>query len=72
MLRYSLRRAFADNSGMSADELAMIERLALRDGIVDDREREILSRVFARLDEQNVPKEVWEEIGRFKAQHGIA
>ncbi len=71
ILRYSLLRVFANNPGMDAEELAMIEQLALRDGVVDDREREILGRMFARLNEQNVPKDVWEEIGRFKAEHGI-
>ena len=72
ILRYSLLRGFANNSGMDAEELAMIEQLALRDGVVDDREREILGRMFARLDEQKVPKDVWDEICRFKAQHGIS
>jgi hypothetical protein len=71
ILRYSLLRVFANNPGMDAEELAMIEQLALRDGVVDDREREILGRMFARLSEQNVPKDVWEEICRFKAEHGI-
>ena len=71
ILRYSLLRVFANNPGMDAEELAMIEQLALRDGVVDDREHDILGRMFARLNEQNVPKDVWEEIGRFKAEHGI-
>jgi len=71
MLRYSLLRVFGNNPGMDAEELAMIEQLALRDGVVDDRERAILGRIFARISEHNVPKDVWDEICRFKAEHGI-
>ncbi len=71
ILRYSLMRVFTNNPGMDAEELAMIEQLALKDGVVDERERVILGRMFARVSEESVPKDVWEEICRFKAEHGI-
>jgi hypothetical protein len=71
ILRYSLMRVFTNNPGMDAEELAMIEQLALKDGVVDDRERAILGRMFARVSEQSVPRDVWEEICRFKSEHGI-
>ena len=71
IMQYSFLRVFADDGTISADELAMFERLALRDGVVDEKERSVLSGIFARVNERAVSAEVWEGITRFKAQHQI-
>lgn len=71
IMQYSFLRVFADDGTISADELAMFERLALQDGEVDEKERAVLSRIFGRVNEQAVSAEVWEGITRFKAQHRI-
>jgi len=51
--------------------LQMLERLALQDGQVDERERDVLARVFARINPQTVDPSVLDEINRFKAQFSI-
>ena len=71
IMQYSFLRVFADDGTISADELAMFERLALQDGQVDEKERSVLSRIFARVDEHSVSAEVWQAISSFKARHQI-
>jgi predicted nucleic acid-binding protein len=49
----------------------MLEKLALSDSEVDDDEKAILSRVFARISETTVSPEVWQEVCRFKTRYQI-
>jgi hypothetical protein len=49
----------------------MLERLALEDGTVDDEERAMLARIFARVTAETVSPDVWDEICRFKTKHQI-
>jgi hypothetical protein len=49
----------------------MLERLALQDGDVDPQERDVLSRVFARVSPHTVDPVVLEEIAEFKARFKI-
>ena len=48
-MQYSFLRVFANDGTIDAEELAMLEKLALEDGSVDPRERDVLSRIFARV-----------------------
>ena len=72
IMQYSFLYVFANDSTIDAQELAMLKRLALEDGVVDDQERDILSRIFGRVTEQSVPEGVWDEICLFKAKYQIA
>lgn len=71
IMQYSFLYVFANDDTIDAQELAMLERLALEDGTVDDQERDMLHRIFARVTEQSVTKDVWDEICRFKAKYQI-
>jgi hypothetical protein len=71
IMQYSFLRVFANDGTIDAEELAMLEKLALQDGSVDPKEREVLSRIFARVDARSVSADVWQEIVRFKEIHGI-
>ena len=71
IMQYSFLTIFANDGTIDGDELSMLTRLALRDGVVDDREREVLSRIFSRVAPETVTPAVWDEICRFKAEHGI-
>jgi hypothetical protein len=71
IMQYSFLHVFANDGLIDQDELQMLERLALQDGGVDDREREVLARVFSRVNQQTVDAAVWAEIQRFKAQFAI-
>jgi len=70
-MRYSFLVAFANDGTVDADELAFIKRLALRDGVVDEHERSVLSQIFSRLSAGSVAPEVWQEIQDFKRDHQI-
>jgi len=71
IMQYSFLHVFANDGSIDAQELAMIERLALSDATVDDKERAVLAQIFARVSEDTVTPEVWQEVCRFKEQHGI-
>jgi tellurite resistance protein len=71
IMRYSFLVAFANDGTVDADELAFIKRLALKDGIVDDNERSVLSQIFSRVSANNVAPEVWQDIQDFKRDHQI-
>jgi hypothetical protein len=71
IMQYSFLRVFANDGLIDRDELQMMERLALQDGTVDAQERDVLSRVFSRVDRATVEPDVWAEIERFKAQFDI-
>jgi hypothetical protein len=72
IMQYSFLHVFANDGVIDHDELQMLQRLALQDGAVDDKERDVLTRVFARVNPQTVDPVVWDEIQRFKTQFGIA
>jgi len=71
IMQYSFLHVFANDGLIDRDELQMLERLALQDGTVDDQERDVLMRVFARVNPQTVDPAVWDEIQRFKTKFGI-
>lgn len=70
--RYSFMTVFANDATIDAEELAVMQRLALADGTVDAREREVLRSIFDRVSEHTVAPDVWAEIQDFRARHDIA
>ena len=68
---YTFLQVFADDGTIDADELAMLERLALADGQIDDEERKVLTSIFARVSPESVDPNVWIEIQAFKDRAGI-
>ncbi len=71
IMQYSFIRIFANDGTIDADELAMLERLAMADGQVDDRERNVLTTIFSRVNPDVVSDEVRDGIEQFKARHRI-
>jgi tellurite resistance protein len=71
IMQYSFLHVFANDGHIDHDELQMLERLALQDGDVDPQERDVLSRVFARVSPKTVDPAVLEEIEQFKARFKI-
>lgn len=71
IMQYSFLRVFANDATIDAAELTMLQKLALSDARVDDQERAVLSRIFARVSEETMSPEVWQEVCRFKQQHQI-
>jgi hypothetical protein len=71
ILGFSFLRVFASDGVLGTDELEMIERLALRDGVIDSKERAVLARIFDRIDPERMDDEVRDSISRFRERHGI-
>jgi hypothetical protein len=71
ILSYSFLRVFANDEVIDEGELRMIEKLALRDGVVDSKERAVLGRIFDRVDPDRLDPKVRTEIHRFREKHGI-
>ena len=71
IMQYSFIRIFANDGTIDAVELAMLERLAMADGLVDDRERKVLTTIFSRVNPDVVSDEVRNGIEQFKARHRI-
>ena len=71
LAEYAFLQVFENTDTIDEDEFLFIKRLALSDGVVDDDERRVLSRIFARLDQRRVSAEVWESIVTMKARFEI-
>ncbi len=70
-MQYSFLHVFANDATVDARELAMIEKLALRDGQIDDHERLVLGRIFGRVTSETCAPDVWSEICEFKSRYQI-
>ncbi len=68
IMNYSFLVAFADDGTIDEGELAFIKRLALKDGVLDDKEKEVLVRIFGKLDESALSSTVRTEIASFRRE----
>jgi len=71
IMEYSFLVAFANDGHLDVAELGMLERLALADGKVDDKEREVLRNIFARARKAGVSDQVEAELQHFCARFSI-
>lgn len=71
ILNYSFLVALANDGVIDDGELSYIKSLALADGVLDEREKSALQRVFARVDEARLSPTVRDEFRRFRARHGV-
>lgn len=71
LIGYSFLVMFANDETIDENELAMLEKLALEDGTVDNEEREVLRNLFGRVDKTYVADKVWNEIERFRKENEI-
>lgn len=71
ILGYSFLRVIAGDGILDEEELETIERLALRDGVVDSKERAVLARIFDRMDPTRLDTGVRDAIRQFREEHGI-
>jgi hypothetical protein len=71
IVQFSFLNVFADDEMIDEAEWAMLKKLALEDGVVDEIERVVLAKVFDRVDPKSLDPKVREDIERFRAEHGI-
>ena len=70
MMQYAFLRVFANDGRLDKDELAMLERLAMADGQLDERERRTLSGILARA-EPDASEEMRASIAAFRQRYAI-
>jgi hypothetical protein len=70
ILSYSFR-AFVSDGVIDETELAMIESLALRDGVVDSKEKAVLSRILDRIDPASGDDSFREYIRQLRERYDI-
>lgn len=71
IVRYSFLVAFANDRVIDQGELEFLEKLALEDRQVDERERAALRAIFDRAASTGLSQEVQAEIARFRQKYGI-
>ena len=71
LVQTSFLKVFNDDEMIDASEWAMLKKLALEDGVVDEQERMVLAKIFERVDAKSLDPKVREDIERFRAEHGI-
>jgi len=71
ILNYSFLVALANDGVIDDGELSYIKSLAMADGYLDEREKNALQRVFARVDESKLSPVVLAEYHKFRALCGM-
>lgn len=66
LIAYSFLVVFANDDTIDENELKMLQRLALKDGIVDEDEKRVLRNIFSRVSKEKLTEKVWNEITKFR------
>ena len=70
-LAYATLVLYADDATLGKDELKTLIEIALRDGSMTDREREILRGLFNRLREEDVAADTWQQLQAIRHDYSI-
>lgn len=62
---------FTDDGTLSKGEISHLVGLALRDGVVNDEEKRVLSSIFGRVTQGEVEQETWALMQSARAKHGF-
>ena len=71
LVRWSFLVLFAKDDVLDEEEFEFLERLALRDGMIDENEREVLQHIFDRVDLADMEPDVVQEVNDFRREYGI-
>ena len=71
LVQHSFLKVFAEDEMIDEGDWALLKKLALADGVVDEYERLVLSKIFDRVDPRSLDPKVREDIENFRAEHGI-
>jgi hypothetical protein len=71
LMGYAYLVVFANDDTISADELQMLEKIALEDYVIDEDERRILRTIFSRVTKEQLADAVWNEISKFREENDI-
>ena len=67
-MNYSFLVALSNDGTIDEGELGFIKRLALKDVVIDEQEKEVLTRIFDRLDADSMSPTVRDEIEKFREE----
>jgi len=70
-LAYAALAMYSDDQSLSKDELMTLLQIALRDGSMTDREREILRGLFSRIREEDVAADTWLQLQTIRSDYSI-
>lgn len=70
-LAYAALAIYSDDQSLSKDELMTLLQIALRDGSMTDREREILRGLFNRIREEDVAADTWGQLQAIRRDYSI-
>lgn len=70
-LAYAALAMYSDDGSLSKDELMTLLQIALRDGSMTDREREILRGLFNRIREEDVDADTWRQLQDIRRDYSI-
>jgi len=70
-LAYATLVMYVDDGKLGKDELKTLLEIALRDGSMTDREREILRGLFNRIREEDVAADTWLQLQTIRQDYSI-
>jgi len=68
-LSFQSIQCFTNDGKLLVDELDQLLAIALRDGMVDEDEKRVLSNIFSKLNENELTQEMQERIEEIKNIH---
>lgn len=70
-LAYAALAMYSDHESLSKEEIMTLLQIALRDGSMTDREREILRGLFNRIREEDVAADTWRQLQTIRQDYSI-
>ena len=70
-LAYASLALWADDGKLNLDELDTLLHIALRDGVISDREKEVMRGLFNRVHEEDVTADVWDRVQQIRKLYSI-
>ena len=70
-LAYASLALWADDGKLNLDELDTLLHIALRDGVINDREKEVMRGLFNRVHEEDVTADVWDRVQQIRKLYSI-
>ena len=71
ILNYSFLSALANDGIIDEGELSYIKSLALADGVLDEKEKKVLKRVFALVDKDKLSAAAQSELKAFRDRYNL-
>ncbi len=70
-LTFKSINCFADDGKLDVDELNGLVDVALRDGVVDENEKRVLSNIISRLNDKDLDQTMIQRVSEIKSKFGL-